>query len=62
MASIPTTDPREALTLEEACANGDGTFNGLRLLSWLSEAVAPGKGLSEEEVRQIAATVQARHR
>lgn len=60
MASTPTTDPREALTLEEACANGDGTFNGLRLLSWLSEAVSPGNGLTEAEVRQIASVVEAR--
>jgi hypothetical protein len=44
------TDPRQALTLHEACANGDGTYNGARALSWLSEALHPGKGMSIEEV------------
>lgn len=46
-------DPRKAKTLEEAGANGDGTYNGFRTLSWLSEAVSPGKGFSEEEVKAI---------
>lgn len=53
-------DPRKAKTLGEACDNGDGTFNGLRLLSWLSEVVAPGRGISEDEVRNIAEQVKAR--
>lgn len=44
-------DPRKATTLDEAAANGDGTFNGARALSWLSEAMNPGKGASEAEVR-----------
>lgn len=51
-------DPRKAKTLGEACANGNGTYNGIRLLSWLSEVLHPGKGLSEEEVREIAAEVE----
>jgi hypothetical protein len=53
-------DPRKAETLDEACANGDGTFNGYKLMSWLSEAVAPGRGISEDEVKKIWAEVQAK--
>lgn len=49
----PITDPRKAETLGEACANADGTYNGLRLLSWLSEALNPGRGFSESDVRKI---------
>ena len=45
-------DPRKAATLGEACANGDGTFNGLRLLSWLS-------GIPLKEVSGIAEKVKA---
>jgi hypothetical protein len=48
-------DPRRARTLGEACANGDGTFNGLRLLSWLS-------GLSLSQVEQEAKKVQGRNK
>ena len=44
-------DPRKARTLGEAAANGDGTHNGFRLLSWLSEALHPGEGIPEETVR-----------
>ena len=47
-------DPRKAKTLGEACDNGDGTFSGINLLSWLSEVLNQGKGLSAEEVRKIA--------
>lgn len=54
-------DPRKAKTLGEACANPDGTYNGLRLLSWLSECISPGKGLSVEEVEKIAAEAEAKH-
>ncbi|MWV17551.1 hypothetical protein F3I16_16030 [Pseudomonas sp. L-22-4S-12] len=54
------TDPRRAATLDEACANGDGTYNGVRMLSWLSEVLIPGRGMSVAEVRQIAAEVQAK--
>lgn len=53
------TDPRKAKTLAEACANGDGTYNGLRMLSWLSEVVSPGKGIPVEEVAKIAEKVKA---
>lgn len=56
------TDPRKAATLEEACANGNGTYNGYRLLSWLSESLNPGKGFSEQEVRDIHEQVKARRK
>ncbi|PGH58030.1 hypothetical protein CRT60_08715 [Azospirillum palustre] len=41
------SDPRGGKTLGEAAMNPDGTFNGARALSWLSEALNPGKGASE---------------
>jgi hypothetical protein len=54
------SDPRKAKTLGEAALNPDGeTYNGARALSFLSEALHPGKGLSEEEVRAIAEHVIA---
>ncbi|MGY0794254.1 hypothetical protein ACW7BJ_33320 [Azospirillum argentinense] len=46
-------DPRKAKTLGEAAANPDGTFNGARALSWLSEVLNPGKGASEAEVQKL---------
>jgi len=46
------TDARKAKTLGESCANGDGTYNGVRLLSWLSEALHPGHGVPEREVKE----------
>lgn len=45
------TDPRKAATLDEASKNEDGTYNGARALAWLSEAMNPGRGVSEAEVR-----------
>ncbi len=54
------TDPRKAKTLEEACANGDGTYDGARLLSWLSEALHPGEGASEDEVKCVFEYVKAK--
>ncbi len=41
------TDPRKAKSLGEAALNPDGTYNGIRALSWLSAALYPGAGLSE---------------
>lgn len=55
-----TTDPRKAATLDEASANGDGTYNGSRALSWLSEVMNPGKGVSEAEVEAMWAAAKAR--
>jgi len=48
------SDPRKAKTLDEACKNPDGTFNAIRLMSWMSEIFAPGRGIPEEEVRAMA--------
>lgn len=47
------SDPRKAKTLGEASDNGDGTFNGAKALSWLSEVLFPGKGIPESEVLAI---------
>jgi hypothetical protein len=46
-------DPRKAKTLGEACENVDGSFNGIKMISWLSEVLNPGKGIPEEEVLKI---------
>ena len=56
------TDPRGAKTLGEAAMNADGTFDGARALSWLSEALNPGKGASETDVRRIWDEAQAKLR
>ena len=54
------TDPRKAKTLGEAALNPDGkTYNGARALSWLSEAIHPGHGLPEAEVRRAWDEAQA---
>jgi hypothetical protein len=58
--SLDRQDPRKARTLDEASANGDGTYNGARALSWLSEALFPGNSLSEAEVRQIFEDAKAK--
>lgn len=50
---INSDDPHKAKTLDEACANGDGTYNGAKALAWLSEAIHPGHGVSEDEVRAM---------
>ena len=55
-------DPREAKTLGEAGDNGDGTYNGLRALAWLSEVLRPGAGLALPEVEKIAREVQAKRK
>lgn len=53
-------DPRKAETIEDAARNPDGTYNALKALSWLSEAIRPGKGLPLSEVKQIAEEVKQR--
>lgn len=53
-------DPRHAKDLDAAARNPDGSYNGIRMLSWLSEVLHPGAGLNEEEVRAIAAEAQRR--
>lgn len=46
-------------TLGDACANGDGTYNGLTLMRWLFEAVS-GKPMSEDEARKALDEVAAK--
>lgn len=55
-------DPRKSATLDDAARNADGTYNGARALSWLSECLFPGKGLPEDEVRRIAEEQKAKTR
>lgn len=55
------TDPRKAKTLGEAAENPDGTFNGARALSWLSEVLNPGRGASEQDVQNAWHDIRARN-
>lgn len=55
------SDPRKADNLRDAALNEDGeTWNGAKALSWLSEALNPGKGLPEDEVRHMIDEVKQR--
>lgn len=45
-------DPRKAATLDEAAKNENGTYDGAKALSWLTEALNPGHGIPAEEIRQ----------
>ena len=54
------TDPRKAGTLDEAARNPDGTYNGARALSWLSDVLTGGKGVSEDEVSTMFADAKAK--
>ena len=54
-------DPRKAKTLDEAARNGDGSYNGVRVLSWLSEVLFPGNGMDEAEVLQLVEEVKQQH-
>lgn len=56
------TDPRKAATLGEAAQNPDGTYNAIKAMAWLSEAINPGKGIAESEVQQIADEVIAKRK
>jgi hypothetical protein len=44
--------------LGEACANGDGTYNGFKLMQWLFEATT-GEPVSKEEVEELWAKAHA---
>ncbi len=58
---VKVNDPREASTLAEAALNADGkTCDGAKALSWISEVLNPGKGLSEAEVKGIWEDTKAR--
>lgn len=52
--------PVEARTLEDAAKNPDGTWNGFKAMSWMSEALNPGRGFTPEEVEAIWDDVKAR--
>lgn len=54
-------DPRKAKTLDEAARNEDGSYNGVKALSWLSEALFPGNGMDEAEVLQLVEEVKQQH-
>jgi len=59
MATLETTEmtgPRQAKNLEEACANGDDTYDGFRLLAWLFDATLDDvkRGLFMEVARRKA--------
>lgn len=62
MGDKAMTDPREAKTLGEAAMNADGSFNGARALSWMSEVLNPGKGASVADVQRIWDEAQAKLR
>lgn len=51
--SVKNIDCRKCKSLTDAAQNPDGTWNGARALSWLSEAVSPGHGISEAEVNRM---------
>lgn len=53
-------DPRKADTLDQAARNPDGTYDGARALSWLSDVLTGGKGVSEDEVRAMFADAKAK--
>lgn len=54
-------DPRKAKTLDEAARNEDGSYNGVKALSWLSEVLFPGNGMDEAEVLQLVEEVKQQH-
>lgn len=47
--------------LGDACANGDGTYNGFTLMRWLFEATT-GKPMDEAEARRLYEEAKARRR
>ncbi|MEE5136198.1 hypothetical protein V2J83_11860 [Pseudomonas alliivorans] len=55
-----STDPRNAKDLDEAARNEDGTYNGLRALSWLSRVLTRGEGVPLDEVEQMAVDAKAK--
>lgn len=40
------------MPMREACANGDGTFDGRKLVRWLYEATT-GKPMTEAEAEEL---------
>jgi hypothetical protein len=48
-------DPRYAPTLQAAAMLPDGTWDTLRAITWMTEALKPGGGLPLTEVQRLAA-------
>lgn len=48
-------------TLGEYSSNGDGTYNGVKVMQWLVEALS-GKPLSEEDAKRLMRDAQERAR
>lgn len=46
-------------TIEQACGNGDGTYNGYKLMQFLFEATT-GKKLSAAEAHKIMEEAEAK--
>lgn len=42
-----------------ACANGDGTYSGVKLVQWLMEATTE-KSMSEKDARALVEEAQAK--
>jgi hypothetical protein len=53
---------RQAKTIDEACKNLDGTYNGAKALAWLSEVLNPGHGIPEVEIMETFAKVKNREK
>lgn len=45
--------------MADACANGDGTFDGRKLVRWLYEATT-GKPMTAEEAEDLVREAQAK--
>ncbi len=54
-------DPRKAKALDEVSLNEDGSYNGVKALSWLSEVLFPSNGMDEAEVLQLVDEVKQQH-
>lgn len=47
-------------TLNAAARNSDGTYDGAKALSWLSDVLFPGRGVPEEDVKKMWQDAKAR--
>ena len=55
------TDPRDAPDLDQASRNPDGTYDGAKALSWLSNVLTSRQGLTVDEIREAWEDAKARH-
>ena len=54
MSELKSLDElRKAENLDEASLNPDGTYNGANALSWLSDVLTGGKGISSDEIKKM---------